>query len=143
MSTINGESGVVEVYALDKSDGTVLAILVTAYGGSHVVGGGYHPTRDTLFFIQDTVPAGIPGDRVGEVDPVTGAVLNTFQTTPGYSVFFGDLDIAQSGNLLLVSSSQSTLAEFTPAGALVQTMPLPIGVSGLSGIAVTSESGAG
>jgi hypothetical protein len=142
MLFLNGESGVVEVYALDKTDGTVLATLVTAYGGSHVVGGGYHPVRDTLFFIQDTVPSGTPGDRVGEVDPVTGAELNSFSLSPsGYSVFFGDLDIAHSGNLLLVSSSQTTIAEFTPAGAFVKKMQLPQGISGLSGIAVTEESG--
>jgi hypothetical protein len=133
---INGESGVAEVYALDKSDGTVLATLVTAFGVGHVVGGGYHPGRDSLFLVQDNVAGGTNGNRVAEVDRVSGAVLDSFQVSAaGYSVSYGDLDIALSGNLLLVSSIETTLAEFTPSGGYVQELALPSGVSSLCGLA--------
>jgi hypothetical protein len=133
---INGDSGVADIYAIDTSTGLVLATLNTAFGASHVVGGGYHRTRDTLFLIQDEVPGAVNGNRVAEVDPVTGTVLNSFQTNgQGFSVFYGDLDILENGNFVLVSSSQSSTVEFTPAGGFVQSLSLPAGVTSLSGVA--------
>ena len=114
----------------------MLATLVTAFGVGHVVGGGYHPGRDSLFLVQDNVPGGTNANRVAEVDSVSGAVLGSFQVSAaGYSVSYGDLDIALSGNLLLVSSIETTLAEFTPSGGYVQELALPSGVSSLCGLA--------
>ena len=57
MLFINGESGTADVYAVDPTDGTVLATLVTAFGNNHVVGGAWHPQRDTLFLVADQFDA--------------------------------------------------------------------------------------
>ncbi len=141
---INGESGVAEIYAIDKSSGAVLASLTTSFGVSHVVGGAYHRTRGTFFLLQDKVPGGSAANRIAEVHPQTGAVLNTFQvSSAGFIINYGDLDISPSGHLLLVSSDESTVAEFTTAGALVQELALPSGVSFLSGIALDGVNGEG
>ena len=126
---INGESGVAEIHALDPNTGATLATLVTGFGVSHVVGGTYHPKRNSFFLLQDGVPGGLDANRVAEIDPLSGAVLNSFQVSPGFSVNYGDLDVHKaSGNLFLASSDEPRLAEFTPTGSLVQYHPLPPGV---------------
>ena len=48
---------------------------------------------------------------------------------------------ASTGNLLLVSSAESSIGEFTPDGAFVATHALPAGVSSLSGIGLDEGSG--
>lgn len=135
---INGETDAAEIYAVDKDTGAVLATLNTAFGLDHVVGGAYHPGRDTFFLVQDRVPAGTVNDSVvAEVNAATGAVLNTFQITallPGFTVNFGDLEVGANGNLFVVSSDEGTVAEFTPGGAFVRQHTLPAGVSSLSGL---------
>lgn len=139
---INGETGVAEIYAVDKTSSSVLETLNTAFGVSHVVGGAYHPGRSSLFLVQDSVPAVADRNRIAEINPATGAVLNSFQTTPAFSVFFGDVDVCRStGNLLVVSSSETSIAEFTADGAFVQYHALPAGVSSLSGIGVDDSKG--
>ncbi len=138
---INGEMGVAEVYAIDPASGAVLSTLTTAFGASHVVGGALHRSRDTLFLIQDGIPFGPLANLVAEIDPVTGAVLGSFQTSgAGFEITYGDLDVSVGGNLLVVSSSESTIAEFTPTGAFVREIALPTGVTALSGIGSTSSA---
>ena len=137
---IDGETDVAEIYAVDKTTGDVLATLVTAFGTDHVVGGAYHPERDTFFLVQDRVPGVDDENRIAEIDPVTGDVLNTFQITDLFDVNFGDIEVGANGNLFVVSSAESDVLELTPEGDLVQYLPLPTGVSDLSGIAF-SESG--
>lgn len=139
---INGETGVAEIYALSGT-GSVLATLTTGFGVSHVVGGAYHPTRGTFFLVQDGVPGGTAANRIAEIDPVTGAVLNSFQTsTHGFAVNYGDIEVhAGTGNLFVVSNSESTILELTPLGGLVQEIALPAGVSSLSGIGFDEEFG--
>lgn len=136
---INGESGPAEVYAIDAT-GRVLATLNTGFGASHVVGGAWHPGRNTLFLVQDNQPAAELANRVAEIDPATGRVLTSFSLGE-YSVHYGDLAVAPSGNLLVASSSQTQLAEFTPEGQLVRQLPLPEGVSAISGIGINDETG--
>ncbi|MBT9596701.1 MAG: hypothetical protein IV094_12010 [Vitreoscilla sp.] len=139
---VNGESGVAEIYALDRDTGAVLATLVTAFGASHVVGGAHHAARGSFFLVQDKVPGGSAGNRIAEIDLATGAVLNTFQTTGLFSVNFGDIEVsAANGNLFLVSSDEPRIAELTPAGALVQYHDLPLGVTSLSGIGLDDTRG--
>jgi hypothetical protein len=140
---INGETGVAEVYAIDKNTGSVLATLVTGFGSSHIVGGAHHPQRGTLFLVQDKVPGGTIANRIAEVDPTTGAVLATFLVTDAlasFTVNYGDIDIAKNGNILVVSSDESTILELTPTGAFVATHALPSGVSALAGIGVDDNS---
>lgn len=135
---INGESGTAEIYAVDKASGAVISTLSTAFGVSHVVGGAYHRARDTWFLVQDGVP-GAAGNVVAEVDPQTGAVLQSFSTSAaGFSVNFGDLEVTATGNLAVVSSAESTVALFSPTGVLLTELALPAGVTSLSGIALTS-----
>ncbi len=135
---INGETGVAEVYAVNTANGAVLASLTTAFGGSHVVGGAHHPLRGTLFLVQDRVPSDAnQRSRIAEINPQTGAVINSFQITtvaPTFTVNFGDIEVADNGNLLVVSDDEITVAELTPTGSLVTLHTLPAGVGGLSGI---------
>ncbi len=134
---INGEAGTADIYAVDTDTGDVIASLDTAFGISHVVGGAYHPIRDTFFLVQDNVPGVDDENRVAEIDPVNGAVLGTFQVTDYFSVFYGDIEVsASTGNLFLVSSVESSIGEFTPTGEFVQVHDLPTGVTSLSGIAL-------
>jgi hypothetical protein len=130
---VDGETGPAEVYALDPADGTVLASLTTAFGNDHVVGGAWHPTRDTLFLVADYLDA--TPSTVAEIDPATGAVLNTFGTGAGFTVNYGDLAASGlTGNLLLVSSDHGVIRELMPTGEFVADIALPAGVSSPSGI---------
>ncbi len=140
---INGETGVAEVYALNKTTGAILATLVTSFGVSHVVGGAHHPSRGTLFLVQDRVPGGTAANRVAEVDAQTGAVIQTWQitaTAPTFTVNFGDIDVAGNGNLIVASEDEVSLGEFTPTGAFVALHALPASVGGLSGIGIDGAS---
>jgi len=138
---INGETALAEIYALDKSAGTVIESLNTAFGASHVVGGAFHPDRRTMFLLQDNVPAAADRNRIAEIDPATGSVLSSFQIS-SFSVSYGDLEVcASTGNLFVVSSLQTSIAEFTPAGTAVATYPLPVGVATLSGIGLNDSTG--
>ena len=139
---INGETGAADIYAVDKTTGAIIATLNTAFGVSHVVGGAYHPGRKTFFLVQDNQPGAAQANRIAEIDPRTGRVLNTFQITSPFSVYYGDLEVsAATGNLFVVSSSESRVAEFTPAGAFVRYWALPSGVRSLSGIGFDDARG--
>jgi hypothetical protein len=130
---VNGETGTADVYAVDPSDGSVLETLVTAFGNDHVVGGAWHPQRDTLFLVadqHDSTPS-----TIAEIDPTTGDVLNSFTAT--ITINFGDLDVdVTTGNLLLVSSVVAAMRELTPTGVLVQDHPWPLGVGAISGLGI-------
>jgi hypothetical protein len=138
---INGETGPTEIHVIDKV-GVTVGTLSTAFGNSHVVGGAYHVARNTFFLVQDKVPGGENGNRVAEINLVTGQVLNSFQTTPNFIVDYGDLEVCQStGHLFLVSSDEPTVAEFTPAGMFLNEYPLPAGVTGATGIGFDDATG--
>ncbi|MEO8067690.1 MAG: hypothetical protein ABI599_08375 [Flavobacteriales bacterium] len=137
---MNGETDETEIYAIDEATGVVIDTLPTQYGVSHVVGGSYHPLRNTFFMVQDNVPGSVIGNRIAEIDPNTGDTLQTFSVLPNFDVNYGDLDISPiSGNLFVVSSSDAGVAEFTPDGVFVQNHALPVGVSSLSGIALDND----
>jgi hypothetical protein len=139
---VNGETGVTEIYAIDPETGTVLATLITNFGASHVVGAAYHPTLDRYFAIQDRVPGATDGNLVGVLDSQTGMVTSTWSVVPNFDVNYGDIDVClATGNLMLVSSNETTIGEFTTDGAFVRTHALPDGVGGLAGIALDDASG--
>lgn len=82
--------------------------------------------------------------RSTEIDPTNGNILNSFRITDVLStctVNFRDLDIGANGYLIIVSSDESTIAEFTPTGLLVQEVLLPSGVTSLSGIGLDNVRG--
>lgn len=139
----NGETGATEIYAVDPANGTLLSQLNTAFGDSHVVGGAYNPVTDTIWLIQDNVPAGNLGNLVAQIDPATGEVLSSFNVVNNqhsFPVSFGDLHInPHNGHILLVSSIQSNMAEFDLQGKLLRLIPLPAGVTTVSGLAVSAD----
>lgn len=138
----NGETGTADIYGIEQGPGTIIDTLVTAFGLNHVVGGAYHPFRNTYFLVQDDDANTVDENRVAEVDPATGAALNTWQFTGIFAVNYGDLEIsAATGNIFLVSNSQNNVAEFTPEGALVYMHPLPPGVTALSGLSLDCATG--
>lgn len=138
---INGETDTAEIYAIDKNTGTVIDTLNSSFGNSHVVGGAFHPIRNTFYLLQDQV-AGPNGNIIAEVNPVIGDTLQTFGTPAGYSVNYGDLDIGDStSNLFIVSSIEDSIAELTAAGSPASSHALPGGVSLLSGIALDCAKG--
>lgn len=137
---VNGEIDAADIYAIDEETNQVIDTLVPGFGVSHVVGGSYHPQRGTFFLVQDNVPGGFDANRIAEVDAATGDTLHTFSILPEFNVFYGDLDISPiSGNLFVVSSAETTIAEFSPDGVFLTEHALPAGVSGLSGIALDND----
>jgi hypothetical protein len=139
---INGETGPADIYAVNRVANSVIATLPTAFGVSHVVGGAYHPSRKTLFLVQDLVPGAADENRIAEIDPTTGSVLNTFQITATFPVDFGDLDVCEAtGNLIVASSDETRLAEYGPTGGFVAYHDLPVGVSSLSGLGIDDTTG--
>ncbi|MBK7966919.1 MAG: T9SS type A sorting domain-containing protein [Bacteroidetes bacterium] len=71
---------------------------------------------------------------IGEVNPLTGAVIQTFQISALFSVSYGDLEVGENGNLYVVSSVEDSILELTTQGQLVQMHDLPTGVSTVSGM---------
>ena len=110
-----------------RDHGTVLFIdLRDHYGLTQCVIDGSSP----LFQAVEDV-------RVESVVTVTGVVVQTWQTTPSYAVNYGDLDVCQSsGNLFIVSNSETTMAEFTPTGTFVAEYALPAGSNDGAGLAI-------
>ncbi len=143
MLFVNGEIDNAEIYAVDKTNGDILATLQTSFGSSHVVGGAYSQQRDSFFLVQDSVPDTVNDNLIAEVDAQTGGILNLFDVdVNGFTVFFGDIDVSSvTGNLFIVSSTQSSIAEFLPTGSPVREHPLPTGVSGLAGIGISDRAG--
>ena len=135
---INGESGTTDIYAVDVENNAIVSTLVTEFGTSQVVGGSYHPQRDSFFLLQNSVI----GSLIAEVDPIEGAIVNTFSPGEEYDVLSGDLEInTTTGNLFIVSSDETSIRELTPEGEIVRDLELPDNVSDLSGIALDETTG--
>lgn len=138
---INGESGAAEVYAINNITGTIEDTLTSAFGNSHVVGGAYHPQRNTFFLVQDNVP-GAPLDNViAEIDPLNGDTLHTYRIGNNFNVSYGDLEVGCNGNLFVVSSVEDSIAEFSPDGVFIKKHRYPIGSNNFSGIAIDCNTG--
>ncbi len=136
----NGEANPSTLFAVDKSDGTVLDSMVIATGGN-VVGAAFHPGRGTHFAVSWNT------DQISEIELETGAIVNTFPVqptgSPTYDVFYGDLDVdPDTGNLYLVSSASNFLRVLSPDGVWIEDYDiLAAGVSGASGIAWDAANG--
>jgi hypothetical protein len=137
MLFVNGETGVADVHAVDVASGTALDTLATSFGVSHVVGGAHHPGRGTLFLVEDNVPSVPFRNRIAEIHPATGAVINEFSVEGIFNVNYGDLDVCpRTGHLFVVSSVEPRILELRPDGAFVAYHPLPPGPTGVSGLAI-------
>lgn len=134
---LNGETGVLEIYAFDPTNGTILATLETAFGSSHIVGGSYLFERGTFFVVKDQMPVTAIDNPVAEIDTTTGAVLQEFDVdTIGFSVNFGDLDMSPAtGDLYVVSSNYTSTLRVSPDGTILEELDIPNGTSSLSGLA--------
>ncbi|MDT0602466.1 Ig-like domain-containing protein [Thalassotalea castellviae] len=134
---INGETDVAEIYALDPVSGVELAQLTTAFGNSHVVGGTYNTKTNSLFLLQDRVPAS-GSNTIAEINAQTGVVINTFElsnTEHSFSVHFGDISSDPlTGNLYVISSIENVIAEYSTTGDFLRNINLPQGVAQVSGI---------
>lgn len=139
----NGETNTTEIYALDPHSGVLLSRLDAAFGSSHVVGGAFNAKTGTLWLLQDNVPASGVGDKVAQLDPVTGQVISSFNLVTAahsFSVSFGDLHVNPlNGNLLIASSIQGAVAEFSQSGTLLRQFALPAGVGNISGMALSAD----
>ena len=60
-----------------------------------------------------------------------------------FDIFFGDIDInQQTGNLVLVSSSQNIVRELTPTGLCVRDVDVTdLGITAMSGVAIDEGTG--
>ncbi len=139
---INGESGLADIYAVNKVTGAIFDSLPTSFGASDVVGAAYHAGRNTFFLVRGRVPGDTDQNRIAEISTTTGSVLNSLQLAASvFEVNLGDIEIASNGNLLLVSNIESRVLELTPTGKFVRYLALPTGVSGLSGIGLDESTG--
>jgi hypothetical protein len=80
------------------------------------VGFAIHNARNALYAAFWT------NDQIAEFSPSTLANLSQFPVqpagSPGFDIFYGDMEIAQAnGNILAISSSQQVIRELAPDGA--------------------------
>jgi Calx-beta domain/Dockerin type I domain len=130
---INGDQSPNRIYAVHKDTGAVLASVGLAASG--VVGGSYHAARNSFFVIN------FASDNIVEIDPATGAILNSFSVrpagSPAFAVDFGDVEVDQNtGHLLVVGSPQSAIRELSPTGVFLRDIDVTGLAFNLSGIAL-------
>lgn len=136
---INGETDVAEVYALNPQNGNIIATLTTAFGTGYVVGGAYHRQRNTIFLVQSAIPS-FEENRVAEINVQTGDTIQTFLIGTSFGINYGDIAISGAGNLYLVTSEQTGIAEFTPDGLLVQIHAVPSTATTKSGLGLDCDN---
>jgi hypothetical protein len=118
-----------EVGSLVSATYSAPADSVWVYGSSNA---NIHQYSRTGAFLG-SVPR--PGEAADDFD-----IIGT--SSADYTINFGDLEVHPvNGNLLLVSSDETTIRELTPTGVFVSDYALPAGVSSLSGIGVDAGRG--
>lgn len=134
---IDGGSGPTKIHAFDLETGAYLATLNTAFGDSHVVGATFNSYTQTIFLLQNRDAPTNP-NTIAEIDPETGAVLRTFSTGAwGFDIAEGDIDAARDGELLVVSSIESTMAKVKLDGTLRREIPISDSITGISSLEST------
>lgn len=125
-----------DLMAADPVTGVVLASQSLDFINGEVVGGTYCSSTGT-FFACDYVT-----DEVYEFSG-NGTLINTFSVGGGFDVYYGDIEYNEAdGNLYLVSSTQSIIRVFNPAGNFVHDIVLT-GITSLSmsGISFDQSNG--
>jgi len=142
----NGESSPSTLFAVDKNDGSIDAQQATP--SSSLNGGTHDMNRDTFlttYHIEDTIR---------EFDPGDGSMRSTVPVAPSgapaFDVYNGDVDVdPDSGNILLVSSSQNLIRRLSPTGEWLGDVDLfdestgtadPENVHSMSGIAIDGDT---
>jgi len=139
--SIENENDPPRIYAIDKSDGTVLA--QQNYSGSDVGQwvGGAQASGNTFFAVDWT------RDAVQQLDSNNSVIENEFTVrpsgSPGFDIFFGDIDVLQSdGIIYAVSSSQNVIRALLPGGGWGGDVEVgALGVGGMAGIAFDDTTG--
>ncbi len=134
---IEGETDPQRLIAVDKTTGFLLASVNLAEPIGSLVGGSFHPTRETFITIDWS------SDLIREFDSITGNQLNSFGFGTGWDAFFADVEVlGADDNLYLVSDSQNTIRVLTDTGTFIQDIDAGVlGVSGMSGIAFDDLKG--
>lgn len=134
---IDGGSGATRIHAFDIETNSYLATLNTAFGDSHVVGATFNSYTQTIFLLQNRDAPTNP-NTIAEIDPATGAVLRTISTAAwGFDIAEGDIDAAKDGELLVVSSIESTMAKVKLDGTLRREIPISDAITGITGLEST------
>ncbi len=129
----NGAPDPDAVIAVDPTNGTVIAslsIVEAVNENIDAVGGLYDAASGHLFVLD------YQRDKLLEVDPANGAVLNRF-TIP-FDVYYGGIALDPvSGHLFIATSQSTSLVEMTTAGVVLRQYDLSQqGIGGeLSGLA--------
>lgn len=118
----NGDDSPDTVFAIDATDGTVLASV--AIGDDQTVGVSYDPATDRLYSMD------WDSDIVRVFDPADGTQTNSFSVTPAgatpLDVFYGDIDIDADGNLQIVTDVIEQTRVLTTSGDFVQDFDLAL-----------------
>ena len=133
----NGDDNPERLYAVDKTDGTVISDI--ALDSISLVGGAQVPGVNQVATVQFT-----GDDTIISHDADSGLQVSAFLPGPQpFDIFFGDIDInQQTGNLVLVSSSQNVVRELTPTGLCVRDVDVTdLGISAMSGVAIDESTG--
>ena len=139
---LNGNYGRTTIYAIDTEEGRLIDSLQANFGADHVIGGAYHPERESFFLLQDHLAEDGTENTIGEIDARTGALRQTIYVGDRYPIFYGDLDISIcTGHLFFVSSELSRMIEMDPDGNLIQEYPLPGGIRSPSGLSLDCTGG--
>lgn len=139
---INGNYGRTTIYALDAEDGRLIDSLQTNFGVDHVIGGSYHPGRESFFLLQDHLAVDGMQNTIAEVEARSGELLQTIYVGDRYPIFYGDLDISLcTGHLFFVSSELSRMVEMSPEGDVIQELSLPGGIRSPSGLSLDCTGG--
>ena len=135
----NGDDSPEQLYALDVSTATPTLLTQVGLDSFSLVGGAQIPGANRVATIQFT-----SADTVISHDADTGVTVAEFPPGPQpFDIFYGDVDIAEdTGNLVIVSSSQNIVRELTPTGLCVRDIDVTdLGISGMSGVAIDRDTG--
>ncbi len=134
---IEGETNPQKLFAIANDTGSILASVNLAEPIGALVGGSFHPTRETFITIDWS------SDLIREFDPVSGNQVNSFGFGAGWDAFFADVDVlGADNNLYLVSDSQNTIRVLGETGTFIQDIDVgALGISGMSGIAFDDVNG--
>jgi len=120
---VDGDVDPPMLFALDETDGKVLASVELTAIGEPVTGVAHHPGRGTLLLISSV-------GTIHEVDAADGTIISSFSGAPaGSPAFsfagFGGMEVNETtGNLYVVSSPQVMVRELTASGQFVQDFDL-------------------
>ncbi|GFE50819.1 hypothetical protein So717_25720 [Roseobacter cerasinus] len=135
----NGSDTVVEVFALDPSDGTVIASVATGLPAGRGIGMTFNPFTGNLILLDFAT------DDLIEINPADGSILSTLDLNQfGFITSFGDVDIdPTNGDILVVGSPETTILRLSPTFEVLDEISLPAAVpNNLSGLAMIDGNSA-